>query len=389
VQALVHIRRCASYEEASVADAVASAIAGAEAAGTFPEVAGRTVLLKPNMLSAAEPERSVSTHPEVLRAAIREFRKRGAEVAVGESPAVHGSVFAARKCGLLAVAEAEGVRWADFSATAVVENPGGRLVKRFEIASEAASADLVVSLPKLKTHQLMYYTGAMKNLFGTISGLQKAAFHFRFPERRDFGAMLTDLCLALKPSFSLMDAVVAMEGHGPGNGESRQVGLILASADILALDWAAASIIGYDPADVPNLADALSRGVWMSDPSELTIDGPPMDELRIHDFKRIKEVGDNGFGRMILPPSLYNLVRNATVPRPFFRDRRCLRCGECVAICPAKALSFSPARRAASPAGLDKTKAAKRVEVDYDACIRCYCCDEVCPAKAIDLRRFF
>jgi len=392
MSSIVSIRACASYDPALVSEAVASALGALEAAFAFPNVKGKIVLLKPNMLIAVDKERAVSTHPEILRAAIREFKKRGAEVWVGESPAVHGSLFAAKKCGLLPVSEAEGARWVDFTETVMVENPQGVLVKRFELAKAAVDADVVVSLPKLKTHQLMYFTGAMKNLFGCVSGLQKAAYHFRYPERKDFGTMITDLCLALKPAFSLMDAVVAMEGKGPGNGDPRKLGLIMASSDILALDWAASSIIGYNPAHIPNQADALTRGPWLRDPSDLTIDGPALKDLAVHDFKRVHEVGDVGIVRKLLPPLVYRYIQNILTPRPLFRDDRCLRCGECITLCPAKVLSFVPARagtwgRQGSPAGLSAEKAAKRVSIDYGACLRCYCCHEVCPADAITLRR--
>jgi formate hydrogenlyase subunit 6/NADH:ubiquinone oxidoreductase subunit I len=274
----------------------------------------------------------------------------------------------------------------------MVENPQGALVKRFELAKAAVEADVVVSLPKLKTHQLMYYTGAMKNLFGCVSGLQKAAYHFRYPDRKDFGAMITDLCMALKPAFSLMDAVVAMEGKGPGNGDPYALGLVLASSDILALDWAASSIIGYNPAHIPNQADALARGPWLRDPAKLTIDGPSIKELAVHNFKKVHETGDIGLVRRILPAWMYRYVQNVLTPRPFFRDDLCLRCGECITLCPAKVLSFVPARantwlRPGSPSGLTAEKAAKRISIDYSACLRCYCCHEVCPADAITLRR--
>lgn len=391
MKSMVHVRKCSTYDPNDVFQAVESAVHSAEERNCFPDVKGKTVLLKPNMLIAADPRRAVSTHPEVLRSAIRVFTQRGGRILVGESPAVQGSLFAARKCGLLRVTEEEGARWVDFSTTVNLENPQGKLVKRFEVASEAVEADFVVSLPKLKTHQLMYYTGAIKNLFGTISGLQKARFHLRFPERRDFGAMLVDLAVALKPSFAIMDGIIAMEGHGPADGTPRSVGLILASADIAALDWIAASVIGYDPATLVYLVDARSRGLWMTE--EPVIDGPPLEDLIVRDFKRLRVSKEGAVPRTMVPGSLlkgalYNVARNIIVPRPFFRHDQCIRCGQCVAICPAQALRFIPNPSKIAKAGLPTDLAEKRIEVDYKTCLRCYCCHEVCPESAIVIKRF-
>ncbi|GAB1484039.1 DUF362 domain-containing protein [Treponema sp.] len=392
MKALVHLRSCLSYDRDLVLQAVESVLAASEKAGTFPDVKGKKVLLKPNMLLAADPERAVSTHPEVLRAVIRAFAQRGAKLVVGESPAVHSGLVAAKKCGLFAVSEEEGIPWVDFSSTVMVENPDGRLVKRFEIAQEAAEAELIVSLPKFKTHQLLYFTGAMKNLFGVISGLQKAAFHLRFPNRQDFAAMITDLCLALRPTYSIMDAVIGMEGKGPGNGDPRQVGLILGSADILALDWAAASIMGYEADRIPNLKDALGRGAWMTEPSQLEVEGSNLEVLQLEDFKirnykRVRESSDAGIGAMSGRGFFFNIGRNLLTSRPFFNDAKCIRCGECVAICPAKALSFVQKVGLRSPEKLSSAVASKHIAIDYDKCLRCYCCHEVCGVDAIDLKR--
>ncbi len=402
MQAMVRIRPCPDYELDRVVALVDQCVGADLESGRLGPLQGKTVLLKPNILAAADPADAVTTRPEIVTAAIRAFASRGARVVIGESPAVRGDRFAAKRCGILQVAEAEGIEWVDFSRSVEVENPQGVRVKRFQVAAPVVEADLVVSLPKLKTHQLLYYTGAMKNLFGTIVGVQKAAFHVRFPERADFAAMITDLCLAVTgapnlgdpsalpcKSYAIMDGIIAMEGHGPRNGTPRQVGLILSSTNLLALDWVAASVVGYDPRAIPNLCDALGRGHWLSDPREIEVDGPDPVTLAIKDFERVRSVKDGGFGRAQLPPALYRVARNLTVPRPFFIHKKCVRCGECVTICPAKALGFVSidGQPFKAPAGIKDSLKAKRVSVNYDACVRCYCCDEVCPEDAIVLRR--
>ncbi len=364
----VSLVACPSYDPETVGTAAARAF---DRAGG-PDPAGRTVLLKPNLLNASDPDKAVTTHPEVLRAAIRLFRARGAaRILVGESPGWQSAALVAGRTGTRAVAEEEGVEWADFSDTIIAEVPDGRVVKRFEVARAALEADLLVSLPKLKTHKLLFFTGASKNLFGIVPGLAKSRYHLRFPERREFGAMITDLVLAAKPAFALMDAVTGMEGPGPGNGTPRHLGWLLASRDCLALDWVAAGLIGYDPGDVPYLADARDRGLLV--PGDIEVGDLDPDRERVPDFDRIRVPHDTDFFRARLPGFIHRLARNLTVDRPAFSDRRCVACAGCVKICPARALSFREGKRAPV--------------VDYAACIRCYCCHEICPADAIKLVR--
>ncbi len=364
----VSLVRCASYDPDTLKAAAARAF---DLAGG-PEVSGRTVLLKPNLLNASPPDRAVTTHPEVLRAAIRLFRDLGAaRVLVGESPGWQSTAMVAARTGARAVVDEEGAEWADFNESVVLELPRGRVVKRFEVARAAAEADILVSLPKLKTHKLLYFTGAAKNLFGIVPGLGKSRYHLRFPERREFGAMITDLVLAAKPAFALMDAVVGMEGPGPGNGTPRPLGWLLASRDCLALDWTASGLIGYEPGDIPYLADARDRGILA--PGDIEVRDLDPDRERVQDYKRIRVPHDTDFFRARLPAPVHRIARNLAVERPAFSDRRCIACAGCVKICPAGALSFRAGKKAPV--------------IDYSACIRCYCCHEICPADAIKLVR--
>ncbi|NLJ46314.1 MAG: DUF362 domain-containing protein [Treponema sp.] len=277
----------------------------------------------------------------------------------------------AAKTGIRAVVEAEDAEWTDFTDPVVLEAPEGRVVKRFEAARAAVEADILVSLPKLKTHKLMYFTGAAKNLFGIVPGLGKSLYHLRFPERREFGAMITDLVLAAKPAFALMDGVVGMEGPGPGNGTPRSLGWLIASRDCLALDWTASGLVGYDPEDVPYLKDARDRGILS--PGDIEVRGLDPNGERVPDFKRIHVLHDTDFFRARLPGFIHRIARNLAVERPAFSDLRCVACAGCVKICPAKALSFREGKKAPV--------------IDYSVCIRCYCCHEICPADAIKLIR--
>jgi uncharacterized protein (DUF362 family)/Pyruvate/2-oxoacid:ferredoxin oxidoreductase delta subunit len=369
----VAIVSCPSYDPELLDRAIAQAVELAP----LPEIRGASVLLKPNILSVSSPEDAIATRGEILAAFARLLRSKGASrIVAGESPAWQSSEAGARKTGIMAACEAEGVEWLDFSRSVEVECPQGRRVKRFQLASALREADILVSLPKLKTHRLMRYTGAIKNLFGLVPGTGKSGFHLRFPNPADFGSMLVDLAVAAKSSYSLMDAIVSMEGEGPANGRPVQTGLILASKDPLALDWTAAELIGYDPREIPYLVDAASRGVWVSGPEEIELRGLSIKEARPEAFELIPASAKGQFFTDRLPSGLRRLVRNAAIARPFFDHDKCVRCGGCVKICPPKALSF-----VADP------KREKRVAVDYDTCIRCYCCHEVCPEDAIRLEK--
>jgi uncharacterized protein (DUF362 family)/ferredoxin len=371
----VALVRCASYDAAVLDRAIAQAVDFAP----MPDVKGARVLLKPNILSASTPDQAIATRGELIAAFARLLKSKGAaSVVAGESPAWQSSEAAAKKSGIKAACEAEGVEWLDFSDGMEFESPMGKRVKRFTFAAALKQADLLVSLPKLKTHRLMRYTGAIKNLFGLVPGLGKSAFHMRFPESENFGMMLVDLALAARPAYSLMDAVVSMEGEGPANGRPVQTGLILASRDPVALDWTAASVIGYDPSDLPYLVDACSRGAWISGPDDIDLKGLSLDEARPASFVLIPAHTGDAFFTDRLPLPIRRLARNAAVARPFFDHSKCIRCGGCVKICPAKALDFVSDAHAES---------GKRIRIDYEKCIRCYCCHEVCPADAIRIMK--
>jgi len=169
-----------------------------------------------------------------------------------------------------------------------------------------------------------------------------------------------------------------MEGEGPANGRPVVTGLVIASRDPAALDWTAASIIGYDPREIPYLVDACSRGAWISGPEDIELKGLSLEEARPASFELVPLNAGNRFFTESLPAPLRRLARDATVARPFFDHAKCVRCGGCVKICPAKALEFVSEPRAES---------GKRIRIDYGKCIRCYCCHEVCPADAITLKK--
>jgi uncharacterized protein (DUF362 family)/Pyruvate/2-oxoacid:ferredoxin oxidoreductase delta subunit len=366
---IVALERCDSYDSSKILDILLPMI---EQTG-FPEVQHKTVLLKPNILSGSAPSKAVTTHPEFLRAVIQLLKKKDAgEIWVGDSCAVGSSLQAAKKTGIAQVCREEQVDFVEFTETTLLKVPEGKFHKQFYPSKIALEADVIISLPKMKTNAMMYFTGAMKNLFGVFPGLAKAQFHFRLPEKDRFAAMIVDLNLALKPHYAIMDGIVAMEGAGPGNGDPYNSGLILASENLLALDICASNIMGYDGANLPIHKDALSRGIWLNQANEIENKGIEAPVLK--DFKRIHVLKDTGMIRNILPKAVYRILTNLMVPKPHFIHKKCILCGKCVKICPPDALVI-------------QGKNKKKVRIDYAKCIRCYCCDEVCPEKAIRISR--
>ncbi|MBI9108678.1 MAG: DUF362 domain-containing protein [Spirochaetales bacterium] len=335
-------------------------------------VTGKKILLKPNVLFDSDVSKAVTTHPEFLRAAIRLMKELGAsEIYAGDSPGFQKPGFRAKRCGLSDVCLEEGVTWYDFSHGTVLRNsPEYRMVNQFMVSDIVDKVDLIISLPKLKTHQLMYFTGAIKNQFGLIPGLSKSPYHMMFPGRHSFAQMLVDLHTAVKPAFAFMDAIVSMEGPGPGSGFPRQTGLLLASSNLLALDITACRIIGYDPDIIPVNKDAIDRGIWLESSSDPEVLGLSVSDVKIHNFKKISLTGNPSQLIEFLTPRFLKKLEIALSPRPVFIENTCIRCGQCVKICPADAL-----------------KLEGMILIDYEKCIRCFCCHEVCPEDAIKVKR--
>jgi ferredoxin len=280
--------------------------------------------------------------------------------------------FSGKACGLGEVTRKNGAEWIDFTKEKVdVPCPDGKVVKKFTLSGVIREADIIISLPKLKTHQLMYYTGAMKNIFGLIPSVAKSPFHARFSRRDSFAAMLVDLNLAVKPAYAFMDAVIGMEGSGPAAGNPRQVGLVMASSNLLALDVAATTVIGYPPGEVPTNKDALGRSLWLSSIAEIEYPGLTPADVRVPDFVKIpfKRTGSQLIDFVL--PGPVKKWRDSRSPGPEINHAACIRCGDCTRICSPQAMSIS----------------GDKVMIDYTRCIRCFCCHEICPEKAINIKK--
>ncbi len=326
---------------------------------------GERVAVKINLLRAAAPERAVTTHPETLRGVLRALQAAGAEPFVADSPGGrNGAAKVARAYKLSGIADvcaAEDVQIVDVEDDrTMLATPHGRLYRSFPVGRAFREADAVVQVGVLKTHQLMRLTGGVKLSYGVIPGLAKAHLHVKAQRREDFADMLLDLHLALRPRFTVIDGILAMEGQGPGSGTPRALGSLFAARDCLALDAALADRTAHERRRVYTVAASARRGLLdLDDPYRLA--GDPIEP-------------DTGFkpvhrdAQVLLPRALHRLTRDLITARPQLVDAdACIRCDECAAICGAQAIVMAPLP-------------------DYDdsACVRCFACTEVCPTAAID-----
>jgi len=383
----VAIAACPDYQDEHVAAAVAVLLQALS--GDFRPGPGERLLLKPNLLSAAAPERAATTHPAVFRAVAQALSARGAVLSYGDSPGIENTERVARACGIAAAAESLGIPLAEFDTSEEVANPQGRVLKRLFVAKGVRDAQGIVNLPKFKTHALMTFTGAVKNLFGCIPGTLKAKEHVRHPNAEDFGAMCVDLAAFLRPRLSVMDAVIGMEGNGPRNGTPRPIGLLLASTDPVALDAVAGAIAGLSPDRVPTTRIGGATGFGESDLAriEVVFHRNPSDPTAAPATAPASElVGALRLPDFQLPDAEHSTIRFVTthgvktlrgfvLNRPTIDPRRCSRCGKCVQTCPTEPKSLAADGPREVPYHV------------YRTCIRCFCCQEMCPAGAIDVRK--
>lgn len=367
----VALIRCNTYDEDTVKTAVES---GLRLLGGPERFAGpgEKILLKPNLLVGDPPEKCVTTHPSVFGAVAECFMTTGSIISYGDSPAMGGLKKAAKKAGLMAVAENLGLTLADFSSGEEIFFKDGRQNKKFVIAKGVLDSDGVISLPKLKTHGLERLTGCIKNQFGCIPGMLKGEYHVKLPDATDFAKMLVDLNRFVNPRLYIMDGIRAMEGNGPRGGTPVNMNVLLFSEDPVALDATVCRLIDLNPEYVPTTRFGMESGAgtYLEEEIELLGDDIAGFKTNAFDVKRkpVRPFKQKGF---------YRFLNNRLVEKPYIATERCTQCGTCVHVCPAnpKAVNW--------PEG-DKSKVPVYT---YDDCIRCYCCQELCPESAVMLKK--
>ncbi len=368
--AKVALVRCESYDYEQVHKAVER---GLDLIGGILSFVGEgeNILLKPNLLVGEVPDRCVTTNPSVFEAVAQALIKAGVTLSYGDSPAVGSTVKASKKAGCAQVADRLNVALADFKNGAEVFFDRGVQNKKFFVARAILDNDGVISIPKLKTHGLEKFTGAIKNQFGCIPGVLKGEFHVKLPDAEDFAKMLVDLNTFVQPRLYIMDGICAMEGNGPRGGTPKKMNVLLFSSDPVALDATACRLIDLNPEYVPTVKYGMEAGAGTFLKEEIEIVGDDFDSFVARDF----EV-DRTPLKPYQPNLLVGFLNRRIVPIPFIVEKKCIKCGVCIAMCPAKpkALGF---------AGDDKSDPPV---YNHDHCIRCFCCQEICPESAIQLK---
>ncbi len=367
-----------TYDQSAVDAAVRQ---GVELLGGIEQFIGREekVLLKPNLLARALPQKAITTHPAVFSAVCRLLREKGYQhVSYGDSPGNPTTTpeKATDTSGLAAEAAKYGVPLGDFAAGSVVHFPEGKTARSFYLCNAVQDMDAMINLCKMKTHALERITGAVKNLYGCITGVNKATGHAHFPNSEVFADMLADLNLCVHPRLHIMDGIVAMEGNGPSSGTPVAMNVLLFSADPVALDSVYAGLIHLDPAQVPTCVSAARAGVGTMDYGEIDIvtpDGPiTMGQAREKygkaDFDVFRGTMKKSLMMKVVP--LLPFLQH----RPRVDLKKCVACGVCEESCPV-------------PEKAVRAGNGKKARYDYKKCIRCYCCQEMCPMKAIEVYR--
>lgn len=336
---------------------------------------GQRILLKPNILSPSTPDKCIATHPDVVYAVAKVLVDHGCKVIIAESPGA-GMIYSAANLkkayetiGYDQVAMDLGIELNQDIAARDVANPDGVLMKRLKLIEPVFNVDAVVIVSKMKTHLFTYMTGAAKNVFGLIPGIEKATFHGRLQRSEEFARMIVDVNEFVKPSLEIMDAVDAMEGDGPQSGTPRHVGAILASSSYTALDVVASRIMSIDPKEICTIKAAMERGLINEDLSDVEVIGE-LDKFIVPDFKRPSTFIGKKKGGGKMEKAMLSLIKIYAL-KPSIARSMCIGCGKCYRGCPMKAISMKDGK----------------AKVNQRKCIRCYSCHEFCDSHAVRLRR--
>ncbi len=367
-KSIVSICRAANYEPDHIREAVSECIKMLGGIKKFISP-GQKVLLKPNMLGAFEPEKAVTTHPEIVKAVAKMVIAAGAECFIGDSPGIGTFKSVCQITGIDEAAKAAGAELRELDDPGEFIKADNKVGRKLPLSSFLKNIDVIISLPKLKTHAQMGFTGALKNQYGLIPGSLKAEYHYRMKTREWLAEFIVDINCAAPVKLAIMDAVIGMEGEGPSGGDPRAIGCIIASADLTALDAVACRMIGIDAANNPILHASEERGFGAVDPEKIEIIGLDADELYIDDFKIIND-NINILRLLPLPGTVIEWLRQHWKAYPEINPEKCIKCMNCHNGCPLEPPAINP---------------DKSWKVDKSACIKCYCCHEFCPVKAVKL----
>jgi uncharacterized protein (DUF362 family)/Pyruvate/2-oxoacid:ferredoxin oxidoreductase delta subunit len=300
----------------------------------------------------------------------------GGKPIIGDSP---GGYHFYNKSTLEAVYETCGMKDAALKSgaelnynTEVIEvpYPEGTIMKSIKTIKPVIEVDKIINIPKIKTHMMTVYSGAVKNLFGIIPGRLKAEYHLIFEDTADFSSLLIDICNFAKPVLTIMDAVIGMEGYGPTNGNPKKLGYIISGSNPFELDAVAATLIDIDLSKVPTIRKSIERGLYNGNFDSIEIIGEDINKIKVKDFKKPTVKVAFNFYNLLIPKPILKRINRYIKSTPYFDKNKCKQCGMCAHSCPPKALEMKN--------GLPN--------VNLDKCIRCFCCHEICTHDAVKIK---
>tara|TARA_B100001971_G_C18217090_1_gene554606 strand:- start:149 stop:1237 length:1089 start_codon:yes stop_codon:yes gene_type:complete len=350
----VSVVKCNDYNKENIDKAVEKAVSLIDF--DFSEFKGKNVLIKPNVVGVFPKKQiATTTHPVLVESVCKILKKNKCKIFIGDSPFTNpedsfkaaGIDKIAKKYGKLVIFEQDKL--------VRINDKKAKVLKRFQISKTLKNADLVINMPKLKTHSLTKFTGSVKNLYGVILGGMKQRVHLKAKGDRKFSNVLVDIYQNIKPELTIMDGVIGMEGEGPTSGDPVKTKLILCSKNGVALDITACKIISLNPKTVYTLKECVKRKLYPS-------------------FKT-KVIGKMPKFKFEIPDAQCRSKAKAMICKLFkekpiiCNTKKCIKCGLCASKCPAKAIKMNP-----------------YPEIDKKKCIRCFCCIEICPQDALSLQ---
>lgn len=370
----VVITQCREYTLSTCREALETVLAPLGGLSWVSE--GMRIVIKANLVSNMKPEKAATTHPILLCALVQMLREKGASVIIGDSP---GGLYNAAHLNMvyrgtgMTLTEQYGAELNRDFSQATAENPEGTVCRRFQYTAYLDKADAIINFCKLKSHGMMAMSNAAKNLFGVIPGTMKPEYHYKYPDGADFARMIVDLDEYFKPTLSISDAVIGMEGNGPTAGTPRQIGCIAASRSPHQLDLLCAKLLGLTKAEVPTLQAAFERGLIPASVEGLEVSGDAA-QFVVPDFVQVDNKNSLMFNNILAGQNgklLGKVIQKLLGSVPKVKKDECIGCAKCRDICPAKAIQMKK----------------KLPRIDRSACIHCFCCQEFCPKGAMKVHR--
>lgn len=369
MRSIVSVQKCSEYEPKKLRPKVEKLFSDCYQS-TANVRHGDTVLLKPNLLRAANPEQAIVTHPVFVETVAEILSDCGARLSIGDSPPLGNLQRVLVKSGYEPILKRLNIKPAPFLRKRTVEFGENHIYKRIDLALEVFEFDKIINLAKLKTHCQMTLTLAVKNLFGTVIGTDKASWHLRAGKITDnFAYVLLQIYETIKPDFSLLDGILAMQGNGPNSGDPRHIGIVCAARDAIALDSVVTDLVGFRLETVRTCVLGDELGLGNASSENIDVVGDELEGFPLRDFNAPKSMS------MAWNLSYWNPLRrfmeNHVITKPEINTTVCQKCGICLKHCPPRAIS----------------EINGEMVIDRKKCISCFCCHELCGADAITIKQ--